>query len=187
MNVQAIAVMPGTGARRRRRCAMPRSTRIRPPAIRRRSRRRLRLHPRHDARARSPASPRATASPKRRRCRRAISGAARRSSLQTEYIIEQKILPALALAGSSAEKRLQGAGLSGASGGLFAPFMQVWQSLLRRKSRRAVDHSGVESGRRAVRCRGSRSTCWRLRMDGATRKQMIGPDMFVGYAACPPR
>jgi enamine deaminase RidA (YjgF/YER057c/UK114 family) len=103
--------------------------------------------------------------------------------LETEYIITQKILPALALAGSSAAHVCK-AQVYLVHGEDYSAFMEVWNR-----------HFGVSPcalsvipcanpgiGQSAARIE---INVLALRADGATRKQLIAEDEFVGYQGVP--
>lgn len=103
--------------------------------------------------------------------------------LQTQYIIEQKILPALALAGSSA-KSVCKAQIYLVHPEDYAPFLQVW--------RRFFDESPAAISVIPVSNPGIGQSQSRLEINvlalkdaGVTRKQVVGGDLFSGYAGIP--
>lgn len=103
--------------------------------------------------------------------------------LQTEYIIEQKILPALALAGSSA-KSVCKAQVYLVHPEDYSPFLQVWKRFFGDSpaaiSIIPVSNPGVGQFQSRLEI-----NVLALKDAGATRKQIVASDAFAGYAEVP--
>ena len=103
--------------------------------------------------------------------------------LQTQYIIEQKILPALALAGSS-PKSVCKAQVYLVHPEDYAPFLQVWHRFFGESPAAVsiipVSNPGVGQFQSRLEI-----NVLALKDAGATRKQVIGGDLFTGYAGVP--
>jgi enamine deaminase RidA (YjgF/YER057c/UK114 family) len=103
--------------------------------------------------------------------------------LQTQYIIEQKILPALKLAGAS-DNSICKAQVYLVHPEDYAPFMQVWQRYFGENPAAVsvipVSNPGVGQFNSRLEI-----NVLALKGGGATRKEIIGADMFGGYAGIP--
>lgn len=103
--------------------------------------------------------------------------------LQAQYIIEQKILPALQLAGSS-PKNVCKAQVYLVHPEDYAPFLQVWH---RTFGDHPVAVSIIPCSNPGIGQFHSRLeiNVLALRDNGATRKEVISDDLFTGYAGVP--
>jgi enamine deaminase RidA (YjgF/YER057c/UK114 family) len=103
--------------------------------------------------------------------------------LQTQYVIEQKILPALALAGSSA-KHVCKAQVYLVHPEDYAPFLQVWHRYFAEQpaavSLIPISNPGVGQFHSRLEI-----NVLALADQGATRKQVIAGDLFTGFAGVP--
>jgi enamine deaminase RidA (YjgF/YER057c/UK114 family) len=103
--------------------------------------------------------------------------------LQAQYIIEQKILPALALAGSSA-KNVCKAQVYLVHAEDYAPFLQVWQRYFGEDPPALTIIPCANPGIGQLHSRLEINVV-ALKDDGLTRKQVIAGDLFTGYAGVP--
>jgi enamine deaminase RidA (YjgF/YER057c/UK114 family) len=103
--------------------------------------------------------------------------------LQAQYVIEQKILPALALAGSSA-KHVCKAQVYLVHPEDYAPFLQVWHRYFAEQpaavSLIPISNPGVGQFHSRLEI-----NVLALADQGAARKQVIGDDLFTGFAGIP--
>jgi enamine deaminase RidA (YjgF/YER057c/UK114 family) len=103
--------------------------------------------------------------------------------LQAQYVIEEKILPALALAGSSA-KHVCKAQVYLVHPEDYAPFLQVWHRYFAERpaavSLIPISNPGVGQFHSRLEI-----NVLALADQGATRKQVIGDDLFTGFAGVP--
>jgi enamine deaminase RidA (YjgF/YER057c/UK114 family) len=103
--------------------------------------------------------------------------------LQAQYVIEQKILPALKLAGSSPNNVCK-AQVYLVHGEDYAPFLQVWHHYFRGQpaalSLIPISNPGVGQFHSRLEI-----NVLALRDAGATRKSVIAGDQFTGFAGVP--
>jgi len=103
--------------------------------------------------------------------------------LQAQYVIEQKILPALELAGSSA-KNVCKAQVYLVHGEDYAPFLQVWHRYFRDApvalSLIPISNPGVGQLHSRLEI-----NVLALRDGGTTRKEVIAGDRFTGFTGVP--
>lgn len=103
--------------------------------------------------------------------------------LQTQYIIEQKILPALELAGAS-PKTVCKAQVYLVHPEDYSPFLQVWNHYFADSpcaiSIIPVSNPGVGQLHSRLEI-----NVLALKESGSTRKQLVGGDVFMGYAGVP--
>src|SRR5262249_41093794 len=104
--------------------------------------------------------------------------------LQAEYVIREKILPALALAGSSAANVCK-AQVYLVHPEDYAPFLEVWNAHFGANpcALSLIPCANPGIGQRDARLE---INVVALRDGGATRKAIIGRDRFVGYRNVPP-
>ena len=103
--------------------------------------------------------------------------------LQTQYIIEQKIIPALELAGASA-KSVCKAQVYLVHPEDYAPFLQVWHRYFAESpaaiSIIPVSNPGVGQFHSRLEI-----NVLALKEKGSTQKRLVGRDVFMGYAGVP--
>jgi enamine deaminase RidA (YjgF/YER057c/UK114 family) len=101
--------------------------------------------------------------------------------LQAQYVIEQKILPALALAGSS-PKNVCKAQIYLVHPEDYAPFLQVWHRHFDQAAVSIIPISNPGVGQFHSRLE---INVLALTDKGATRKEVIAGDLFTGFAGVP--